>query len=36
MDELKIALITVPALIKLDYSEGAREIILAIDASLTG
>ena len=36
MDRLKIALTTAPALISLDYSEDAGDIILAVDASLTG
>ena len=36
MDTIKIALTTAPALVKIDYSEGAGEIVLAVDASLTG
>ena len=36
MDQLKISLTTAPALVKIDYAEGAGEIILAVDASLTG
>ena len=34
MDLLKLALIILPALVLLDYSRGADEIIFAIDASL--
>ena len=36
MDLLKLILITLPALVFLDYIEGADNIILAIDASLEG
>ena len=36
MDTIKIALTTAPALVKIDYQEGAGEIILAVDASLVG
>jgi len=36
MDFLKVALTLAPALVKLDYSEGAGEIILAVNASLIG
>jgi hypothetical protein len=36
MDALKMALTQTPALVKIDYSEGAGEIILAADASLQG
>jgi len=35
MDSLKVALTLALALVKLDYSEGAGEIILAVNASLT-
>ena len=35
MNQLKIALIIAPALVTLDYEEGAGEIVLAIDISLT-
>jgi hypothetical protein len=31
---LKTALTTAPALVKIIYTDGAREIILAVDASL--
>ena len=34
MDLLKLALTTPPTLVSLDYSEGAGEIIFAMDASL--
>ena len=36
MDLLKFALTTPPALVSLDYTEGAGDIIFAIDASLEG
>ena len=36
MDLLKLALTTLPALVSLDYSEGAGDIILVVDASLEG
>lgn len=36
MDKLKMALTTAPALITLVYTDGAGEIILAVDASLKG
>ncbi len=36
MDLLKLALNTPPALVSLDYTEGAGDIILAVDASLEG
>jgi hypothetical protein len=36
MDTLKEALTSAPALRTLNYSEGAGEIILAVDASLQG
>ncbi len=36
MDLLKLALTTSPVLVSLYYSEGAGEIILAVDASLEG
>ena len=36
MDLIKIALASAPALAKIDYSNDAGEIILAVDASLTG
>jgi hypothetical protein len=36
MDTLKLALIQVPTLVKIDYLEGAGEVILAADASLKG
>ena len=36
MDALKLALTSAPALVKLDYSEGAGAIILAVDVSLKG
>ena len=36
MDKLKMALTAAPALITIDYSEGAGAIILAVDASLLG
>ena len=36
MDALKVALTTAPALVTLDYSSGAEEIILAVDSSLKG
>ena len=36
MDQIKIALTSAPALVKIDYDENAGEIILAVDASLTG
>ena len=36
MDALKLALVQAPALVKIDYSEGAGEVILAADASLKG
>ena len=35
MDSLKVALTSALALVKLNYSEGVGEIILAVDASLT-
>ena len=36
MDLLKLALIVVPTLIPLDYSEGIGDIILGCDVSKTG
>ena len=36
MDALKKALTEAPALVKIDYSEGAGAIILRVDASLKG
>ena len=36
MAALKEALTAVPALVKIDYSEGAGAVILAVDASLEG
>ena len=36
MDLLKLALTSPPALVSLDYTEGAGDIILAVDASLDG
>ena len=36
MDLFKLALTTPPALVSLDYSEGAGDIIFAVDASLEG
>jgi hypothetical protein len=36
MERLKTALTEAPALAKIDYSEGAGDIILTVDASLTG
>ncbi len=36
IEDLKMTLTQVPVLIKLNYSEEAREIILTVDASLTG
>ena len=36
MDHIKLALTSAPALVKVDYSENKGEIILAVDASLTG
>lgn len=36
MDLLKFALTSPPALVSLDYTEGAGDIILAVDASLEG
>ena len=36
MDLIKLALTTPPALVSLDYTEGAGDIILAVDASLEG
>lgn len=36
MDLVKLALITLFALISLDYSEGAIDIIFAVDISLEG
>jgi hypothetical protein len=36
MDQLKLALTSAPALVKLDYTEGHLEIILGVDASLKG
>ena len=36
MDLLKLALTSPPALVSLDYSKDAGEIILAVDASLGG
>jgi RNase H-like domain found in reverse transcriptase len=36
MDTLKAALTQAPALVKIDYSEGAGEVILVADASLDG
>ena len=36
MDCLKVALSTAPALRLLDYSEGAGEIIVIVDASSIG
>ena len=34
MDLLKLALTNTPALVSLDYTQGAGDIILAVDASL--
>lgn len=34
MDLLKFVLISLPVLVLLDYTEGAGDIILAIDTSL--
>ena len=36
MDLLKFALISLPVLVLLDYTEGAGDVILAVDASLEG
>lgn len=36
MDLFKLALTTPPTLVSLDYSEGAGDIILTLDASLEG
>ncbi len=36
MDLLKLALTTLLALVSLDYTEGAGDIILAVDASSEG
>ena len=36
MDLLKLSLTTPPALVSLDYTEGAGDIIFAIDTSLEG
>jgi len=36
MDTLKVALTSAPALTKIVYTDGAGEIILAVDASLKG
>ena len=36
MDLLKLALTSPPALVSLDYSEEAGEIILEVDISLEG
>jgi hypothetical protein len=36
MEKLKTALIKAPVLAKINYFKGAREIILIINASLTG
>ncbi len=36
MDLLKLALTTPPALVPFDYTEGAGDIILTVDASLEG
>jgi hypothetical protein len=36
IEKLKTALIEAPTLAKIDYSKGAGEIILIVDASLTG
>lgn len=36
MDLIKLALITPLALVSLDYSEGAGDIIFAVDVSLEG
>ena len=36
MDLLKLTFTTPPALVSWDYTEGAGDIILAIDASLEG
>jgi len=36
MDTLKVALTSALALTKIVYMEGAREIILAVNASLKG
>ena len=35
MDLLKIAFTSPPALVSLDYSDSAKNIILAVDANLT-
>lgn len=34
MDLLKLTLTILPALVSLDYTKGAGDIILAVDASL--
>ena len=36
MDMLKLALTTLPALVSLDYTEKANDIILKVDVSLEG
>ena len=36
MNLLKLALTTLPALVSLDYTKGASDIILAVDANLDG
>lgn len=36
MDSLKLALTTAPALVQINYEEGAGKVVLAVDASLTG
>ena len=36
MNVLKNALTSAPALVTIDYAEGAGRIVLAFDASLTG
>jgi RNase H-like domain found in reverse transcriptase len=36
MDSLKLALTSAPALVQIDYSEGAGLIVLAVDSSLKG
>ncbi len=36
IDLHKLTLTTPPVLVSLDYSEGAGDIILAVDASLEG